>query len=274
MELRDRVAVVTGAGSGIGAAMARALAREGMRVAVADIDAASAGAVARELAQRGGRARAWRADVGQAASLTALAEGTREAFGPCAVLCANVGVQQLGRLERLTDPDWEWLLAVNVMGTVHTLQAFLPQLREAGRSQVVVTASTQALLPVPHLGGYTASKFAVLGYAETLRLELAPEGIGVTVLLPGPTATGHLASSGRARPQALGPSRTEPEDLPAVTAATLASPADLVEPDFAVRELARAIREDWPYLVTHPPQREGVAERFRAILEAFDRARD
>jgi NAD(P)-dependent dehydrogenase (short-subunit alcohol dehydrogenase family) len=272
-ELRGRAAVVTGGASGIGAALCRRLAREGMRVVVADRDEAGARTLAEEICGAGGEAHAFPVDVGDAPSLGALASSARDAVGPCRALFANVGVQQMGRLDRVDDRDWEWLWQVNVLGTAHTVQAFLPQLREGGEGgQVVVTASTQAVLPVPNLGVYTASKYAVLAYGETLRLELAEEGIGVTVLFPGPTRTNHLRSSAAARPAALGPSITAPEDIPTVAAATLSGAGDLVDPDHAVRHVAHALREDWAYWVTHPPHRERAAARFQEILRAFDRA--
>jgi NAD(P)-dependent dehydrogenase (short-subunit alcohol dehydrogenase family) len=255
--------------------MARRLAGAGMRVVVADIDVAAAQTVAGELTSGGKVALAAEVDVARPTSLRALARRTAEAFGGCALLCANVGVQQIGALERLTAADWEWLLRVNVLGTIETVNAFLPELlAEPSGGHILLTASTSGLIALPCLGAYTASKYAIVGYGETLRLELAPRGVGVTVVLPGPMMTTHLASSARSRPTELGPSVTREDDIVAVSAATLGSTADLVDPEYAARHVLEAVRDNAPYLVTHPPQRAQVERRFAELLAAFDRARD
>ena len=117
-------------------------------------------------------------------------------FGGCDLLCANVGVQQFGSIDRLTDDDWTWVLGVNVLGTIRTVTAFLPLLRKrSGWRHIALTASTSVFIPGVRLGAYATSKFAVVGFGETLRLELADEGIGVTIVFPAGMATRHLESS-------------------------------------------------------------------------------
>ncbi len=107
-------------------------------------------------------------------------------LGGCDVLCANVGVQQFGAIDRLTDDDWRFVLDVNVLGTVRTVRAFLPLLRTGdGWRRIVLTASSSVLAPGVRMAAYQTTKFAVMGFGETLREELADEGIGVTVLFPG-----------------------------------------------------------------------------------------
>lgn len=272
----DRVAVVTGAGSGLGAAMAGALAREGMRVVVADIDVERAEATAAALRAQGADARAVRVDVGDATSLEALADFTKSQYGACHLVCANVGVQRIGRVADLRPDDWEWVVRVNVLGTVGTVDALLPLLRaQGGDTHVVITSSVSGLFAAPHLAAYTASKYAITGYAETLRLELAGEGIGVTLVIPGGMATTHLASSAAARPAALGtsPDPSE-EDIRAVTAVLARTPDDVALPEHAVRHLVAAIRENRPYLVTHGTQDADVRERHAQIEAAFARANE
>ncbi len=264
-------AVVTGAGSGLGRALAHTFAAQGMHVVVADLALANAEAVARELP----RASAFCVDVGDPESIDALAAQVAAQGGSLQVLCANVGVQQIAALDRLRREDWRWLIGVNVLGTVASVDAFLPQLRATrGIRRILLTASTSSVYAVPRLAAYTASKYAVLGYGETLRQELAAEGIGVTLLLPGGMATSHLASSAAARPAGLGPSITTPDDLAAVGAATAPRPRDIATPEHAVRHVIAALLENRPYLVTHGGTPKALRERFAALLESFARADD
>lgn len=273
MELSGRVAVVTGGASGIGAALAATLAGEGMRIAVADLDASGASVVADAIHAAGGEARGFGVEVGDRASMERFAGEVDDALGAASVVCANVGVVQMGRLDRVSADDWDWVFRVNVLGTAQTVECFLPQVRShrGAKGHFVITASTQAVLPVERLGIYSASKAAVLSYAEVLRVELADEGIGVTTLMPGPTDTNHLASSGAARTN--GGVLTDEDDTAVVAQGTLQSPSDLVPPERAVRDAVRAIQENWSHWVTHPPHQEMVEARLATILRAFERSR-
>jgi NAD(P)-dependent dehydrogenase (short-subunit alcohol dehydrogenase family) len=274
-ELAGRSAVVTGAASGLGAAMARRFAEAGMRVLVADVDEDGARRVARELSERGAVSASARVDVGEPASLAALAETAVRELGGCDLLAANVGVQRIGRADALTREDWQWLIGVNLLGTVETVRVFLPLLRESGDAHILFTGSISSVLSVPRLAAYTASKMAVLGFAETLRLELADEGIGVTALLPAGMITRHLESSAAARPAALGTSpELSEEDATALLSVIASAPDAMRMPEDAIRDLVPALLENRPYVVTHAPNVAAVAERFQAILAAFERAGD
>ena len=271
----DRTAVVTGGASGLGAAMARLFASEGMRVVVADIAAEGAADVARSLEASGAKAVAARVDVGDPASLTALAQTAANAFGGCDLLAANVGVQRIARFEAMTRDEFAWLIDTNVVGTADTVRAFLPQLRASADAHVLITCSVSSLVAARGLVGYAASKMAVLGLAEGLRLELAPDGIAVTALLPGAMETPHLASSDRARPAHLGAAEPLEPALIREVAATLAPTRDaMVEPAYAIRNLIAALREERPYLVTHGPIPAAVEERIAALRAAVARADD
>ncbi len=126
---------------------------------------------------------------------------------------------QFGPLEQITAEDWQWLLSVNVIGTANTVNAFLPLLRAAdGPRHIVLTSSVAALAPSPRQGAYITTKFAVTGYGDVLRQELADDGIGVTVLFPNGMMTNHLESSRAARPGELGESVLRDEDLEVVIA--------------------------------------------------------
>ncbi len=270
--LAGRVAVVTGGGAGLGEAMARAFAGAGAAVAVLDIDADAAAAVAASIVSGGSAATSTRVDVGDADSVAAAAEHVRATLGACHVLCSNVGVQQFGAIERLTEQDWSWVLDVNVMGAVRCVREFLLMIRaETGFRHLLFTASSSVLVPSVRMACYQTSKFAVLGLAESLREELAAEDIGVTTLFPAAMMTGHLDSSVRVRPAALGESRLDQADVDAMLAHQPLGPDDVTTPDHAIRNLLADILNDEPYVMTHGSHRAVYEQRRVAMDAAFDR---
>ena len=179
-DLNGRVAVVTGGGSGIGRGIALTLGAEGMTVAVADIHASNAEAVAAEIESAGGRAFGIGVDVTSVESLAAAAKQIVARAGGVNLLCANAGV--LARIGPLADhsiEDWEYTLSVNVLGIVKTVSAFLPALRaSAPDAHIVTTASLGGMVAEVRapIGAYIASKYACVGYSEMLRAELAGAG--------------------------------------------------------------------------------------------------
>ena len=271
--LAGKVAVITGGGGGLGTAMGRVFAEAGMGVAALDIDEAAAEGTAADLAESFGvPTTAVRVDVGDAGSIEAAARHVEGTLGGCDVLCANVGVQQFGAIDRLTDDEWSWLLQVNVLGTVRTVRAFLPQIRARdGFRRIVLTASSSVLAPAVRLGAYQTSKFAVMGFGETLREELAGEGIGVTLLFPGGMMTGHLDSSERARPADLVATGAEDDDLTTMLEHRPMGADDVVMPDHAVRNLLADLEADEPYCLTHGSHRPVYEGRRAAMDAAFDR---
>jgi NAD(P)-dependent dehydrogenase (short-subunit alcohol dehydrogenase family) len=272
-ELAGHVAVVTGGGSGLGAAMGHAFAAEGAAVAVLDIDGASAADTARRIADDHSVATtSLRVDVGDTASVDAAADHVGATLGGCHVLCANVGVQQFGAIENLTDDDWRWVLDVNVLGAVRTVRAFLPLVRSAdGWRRIVLTASDSVLAPSIRMAAYQTTKFAVLGFGETLRAEVADDGIGVTVLFPAGMLTRHLDSSAEARPHDLATTGARDGDLEAMLAHRPLEDGDLVTPEHAIRNLLADLRADHPYVVTHGSSRRHYTTRRDALDAAYDR---
>jgi NAD(P)-dependent dehydrogenase (short-subunit alcohol dehydrogenase family) len=272
-DLAGRTAVVTGGGSGLGAAMCRAFAEAGMAVAALDIDEARARETAGTLARSCGvPAMSGHVDVGELRSLESVAADVEATLGGCDVLCANVGVQQFGAIDRLTDDDWTWVINVNVLGTVRTVAAFLPLLRRrSGFRRIVLTASSGVFVPATRLGAYQTSKFAVWGYGETLRHELAGEGIGVTVLFPAGMPTRHLESSARARPADKGAWVIAPDDVEAMMSSRKMGDEHVATPEHAVRNLITDLAANEPFVITHGAYRAEYRERLAAIEAAFDR---
>jgi len=253
--------------------MAHEFARAGMAIAALDIDEAAARRTADALTEAGATAAAVSIDVGDPTSIRDAAAQVDEILGGCDLLCANVGVQQFGSIDRLTDDDWTWILGVNVHGTIRTVAAFLPLLRaRQGWRHIALTASTSYFIPGVRLGAYATSKFAVVGFGETLRLELADEGIGVTIVFPAGMITRHLESSASARPAALGESITLPDDIEAMLASrTTDMTDDLATPEEAARHLLPQLLANEPYVITHGDVRAEYEVRRAEIDRAFNR---
>lgn len=184
MPSKHRSIVITGAGSGLGRALALRYAREGWRVAVLDKDAERAAAVGEEVSVAGGEALVRRVDVTSGAALAAAARKLRSTWGGVDVVVANAGVAASGTLAGTPMKDWHWVFEVNVFGVVATLRAFLPMMEARRRGHVVAVASAAGFVSAPGMAAYNASKAAVISICESLRSELAPAGIGVSVACP------------------------------------------------------------------------------------------
>jgi NAD(P)-dependent dehydrogenase (short-subunit alcohol dehydrogenase family) len=183
IDLTGKVAVITGAGSGIGAATARLLARHGAKVHVADLNAEAASAVAREI---GGGATHHGLDVTRPEDLEALAEAVFTADGRVDVLHNNAGIGHGGDIEATTVEDWQRVIGVNLLGVAYGVQAFVPRMLKQGHPATIVnTASEAGLIPVARMAPYCASKFGVVGMSESLDAELRSRGIRVVALCPG-----------------------------------------------------------------------------------------
>lgn len=267
------VAVITGGGSGLGAAMAQRFADRNMTVFVLDIDAEQAQCTASTIVEQGGTAFALTVDVADRNAVWQAARTIKEQAGFCSILCANVGVQQFGAIESLSENDWRWVLDVNVMGVVHTVNAFLPLVRCApGPRHIVITSSSAAYSPGIRMAAYTTSKYAVTGYGETLRLELANENIGVSLLFPAGMTTRHLQSSQRARPAELGPSELRREDIDAMMQSRKIDTGDHVaSAEYATRHLLDDLEHNQRYIVTHGDCREAIVDQHQALLKAQER---
>ncbi len=185
-DFQGRVAVVTGAGSGIGRSTTLLLGRLGAHVHAVDLDGDTAARVAAEIESAGGTATPHAVDVTDASAVGELAEQVFAAHGAVHVLHNNAGIGHGGPVEETTLEDWERVIGVNVMGVVHGVHAFVPRmLEQGGRAHVVNTASLAGLVPVANMAPYCTSKHAIVGLSESLNAELSPRGVHVTAICPG-----------------------------------------------------------------------------------------
>ena len=187
MDLMGRVAVVTGAGSGIGRAAALSLARRGCHLALADID--EAGLAQTQALVTGVRASSHRLDVANREAVAAMPARVLEAHGRVDLLVNNAGVALAGTFDLLSEADFEWLMEINFYGVVRMTRAFLPALRASDDACIVNVSSVFGLISPPGQSAYSASKFAVRGFSNALRHELAGTRVGVSVVHPGGVAT-------------------------------------------------------------------------------------
>lgn len=268
-QLSGRVAVITGAASGIGRGMARAFAREGMRLVLADIEPDALEPVRAELAAQGAEVVAVPSDVADAKSVDALADRAYQRFGAVHVLCNNAGVFSTGVTWEQTLDDWRWVLGVNLWGVVHGVRSFVPRMLDAGEpGHVVSTASGAGLVSLPGTASYNVSKHAVVTLSETMAQELAARdaAIRVSVLCPGPINTA-ITRSDRNRPTTLGTSRETRTDE-----RLRAMLQQGMDPAQVGRIVVDGIRCNRFYILTHDDVRAGVERRMRAILEDGDPA--
>ncbi len=197
MILKSRVAVLTGAGSGLGRAMALALARRGCNLALADVNEAGLMQTAEAAEAMGVRVSRHRLDVADRQAVAALPTAVLAAHGQVDLLINNAGVALGGSFEELSEVDFDWLMEINFHGLVRMTRAFLPVLRKApGESRIVNVSSLFGLVAPAGQSAYSASKFAVRGFSNALRHELLGSSVGVTVAHPGGVATA-IASSAR-----------------------------------------------------------------------------
>jgi NAD(P)-dependent dehydrogenase (short-subunit alcohol dehydrogenase family) len=195
-DLRGRIAVVTGGGSGIGRATARLLARHGARVHVADLSLPAAEETVAAIRAAGGDGVAHEVDVSDPAAVEALAAAVFESDKRVDILHNNAGIGHGGDLEATTVEDWQRVIGVNLLGVAYGVQAFVPRmLAQGGRAAVVNTASMAGLVPAVGMAPYCASKFGIVGMTEALHAELSPRGIDVSAICPGVIDTAIVAQA-------------------------------------------------------------------------------
>jgi NAD(P)-dependent dehydrogenase (short-subunit alcohol dehydrogenase family) len=246
---RGKVAVVTGAASGIGFAVAARAATEGMTVVLADIDTGKLRDAAAALRGTGADVHSVWVDVSDRESVTDLARRVREDAGDAWLLVNNAGVYLSAPFTQMPAADWEFVFGVNFWGVVHCMQAFLPGMIERDSGHVVNTSSIDGLVTVRNAAGYVAAKHAVSALSETVYRELEEAGssVGISVLCPAAVAT-DILNSERHRPSRLGPAAAPaPErDYPPLDG--VMQPAEVADITFA------GLAEHRFWILTHPDQ--------------------
>lgn len=269
-----KVAVVTGAGSGIGRALAERFAAEGMKVVVADVEAEPLARVEVDLRARGTEVLAVRTDVSQAAEVEALAEQTIVTFGAVHVVCNNAGVAVTKSSWEHTVADWEWVLGVNLWGVIHGVRAFVPiMLSQGTEGHVVNTASVAGLLTSGFKPSYDVSKFGVVALSEALFHELAAieAQVKVSVLCPGFVTT-RIMESGRNRPGPLEndaaiEAAAERPEAQAIFERLRAGVVDQGTPPSEIAEqVLQAIREERFYILPHTDFDGLIRDRVENVL--------
>ena len=272
-ELTGRNAFITGGASGIGFAMAQAFLNEGMNVAITDVDAQALTKAKSTLSGSNARVLALQLDVTDRAQYEEVARRVEAELGNIHVLCNNAGVYRGGALDAVTYADWDWVMGVNVGGVINGLQVFLARMERHGEGgHVVNTASMAGITTSPGLGVYNASKFAVVGLSETLRKDLEPRGIGVSVLCPGMVRT-RILESERTRPAQF--------DVQAGTArAAAAAHSEImslamntgIDPSEVADLVVHGIKNNQFYLFPHPEMKDAAQARISELLAAFGEA--
>ncbi len=268
---KDKVAVITGGASGLGLAMARRFAHEGMKLVLADIEEAPLQKVAGEFTAEGIPAIGVKTDVSKAEEVEALARRAYDTYSGVHVLCNNAGVAPGGLAWASTLPDWEWCLGVNVWGVIHGLRSFVPRmLKQAGPCHIVNTASVAGLLSPPGMAIYCVSKHAVVTLSECLYQDLSKIGphIGVSALCPAYVPTG-ISDSERNRPDALkNPSRERSADeIAREEQLRHAVQSGRISAGQVADKVFEAVRDNRFYILTHEKIKGAIEVRMKDILE-------
>jgi NAD(P)-dependent dehydrogenase (short-subunit alcohol dehydrogenase family) len=267
---RDRVAVVTGAASGIGLALAERFVAEGMKVVMADIEAGALASASAALRQQGAAILATRVDVSRLEDVERLADETYDAFGAAHVVCNNAGVAVIGAVHEHTLADWQWVINVNLWGVIHGIRAFLPRMLAGGdEGHFVNTASMAGLTTAPFMSVYDVTKHGVVALSESMYKELAVTGapIGVSVVCPGLINTNIMRSS-RNRPESLAEEGKTGPMAQAFGQALSDRLAGGYPPSEVAEQVIAGIREGRFYIVPAQPEVKGnIAIRAQDLLE-------
>ncbi len=266
-----KVAVITGAASGIGLALAEAAAAAKMKVALADVERQALAAAEERLRASGAEVLAAVTDVSDAASVESLRDRVIGEWGAVHLLCNNAGVAVSGFTWEITTDDWTWILGVNLWGVIHGIRAFVPGMLAAGEpAHVVNTASMAGLVAGGGMSPYNATKHAVVAISESMHheLTLSASPVHVSVLCPGWVST-RIMDSERNRPAALAHTvdrSAHPEFAAIETMARQALAAGMPPAEIAKRVFA-AVRDERFWILTHEDFKPAVRIRFEAAIE-------
>lgn len=270
LELSAKTAIVTGAASGIGLGIAKALAGAGMNLVLADLRPGPLESARHDIEALGVKAIGVVVDVSDAASVAAAGRAAEQAFGKLHVAVNNAGVAMHGtRVEEVTPDEWNWVIGVNVLGVINGIRTFVPLIRRHGEGgHVVNTASISGFFVRKgrNQGAYSMTKYAVVALSEALEQEVEGTGIGVSVLCPGAVET-QIFASAATRPERFGGPYVRPQQEALRGAAGRG-----LAPEVAGQRVLQAIQHNEFYVLTHAGERDAVKARHARIEAAFDRA--
>lgn len=265
-EFKGRVAVITGAGSGIGLGMARMFAKAGMNVALCDVRADALGNALKEVEEFGRRAIGLEVDVANADQMETAAARVEAELGRIDIACNNAGIAIYPRpVAEFTQADWEWILGVNLHGVINGVRAFLPRIQKHGEGGHIVNTASIGGFQVQkgrRTAAYATTKFGVVALSEGLQNDLEDTNLGVSVLAPSAVDT-EIYRASEYRPDRFGGPVAKPNTpLPDLSGG--------LHPDAVGRRVLQAIRDDEFYIFTHVSTRDVLARRHARIIHAFE----
>ncbi len=270
-DFKGKTAIVTGAASGIGLGIAKALAHAGANIVLADLRPEPLEVARKAIESIGVRAIGVTIDVSDAASVAAAGQAALDEFGALHIAVNNAGVAMHATpLEQVTPEEWEWVMGVNIKGVINGIRTFVPLIRSHGQGGHVVNTGSVSSLFVRegrHQGAYAMTKYAVLALSEALEQELKGSGIGVSIVMPGGVNTA-IFDSAATRPERFGGTYRRPEQ----EALKSAFAPGMLAPEVVGRRVLQAMQDDEFYVLTHTTERDIISERLDRIKAAFDHA--
>lgn len=269
-DFEGQVAFVTGAASGIGFGIAKAFAANGMKVMLADIEEEPLAKAVAELREANGAVEGVLCDVSDIDAVRNAADATIEAFGKVHVIVNNAGVGGGGETGSIPLEDWKWVVDVNLMGVVYGCETFVPLIKSHGEGGYIVnTASLAGQMGMAGMGPYNATKFAVVGYTESMNAELAPQGIGAAALCPGFVKT-RISDSRRNHPDETTRDRI---DLPDIGSNPMSEAVEQgMSADAVGKWVLESMENDELYIFTHPNMRGIIDARVERLNDAYDKS--
>jgi NAD(P)-dependent dehydrogenase (short-subunit alcohol dehydrogenase family) len=274
-ELAGKTAFVTGAASGIGLGIATAFAQAGAKVMLCDIEEAALSAALKQLRLTNVDVDGVKADVSLKAELAAAAEATTARYGKVHILVNNAGVGGGGPYGTWTEASWDWTMGVNLMATIWGIEIFGPLIEQHGEGGHIVSTASIAGLISGQSNAYNVSKYGVVALSEGLRRELAPRGIGVSVLCPGFIRTEIMNSRRNLPTRFEGEVRTLPTSGPLAEQISMIRDrvAQGIDPIYAGELVREGVEKDWAYIFTDLEFEPMIEARFAAIKQGFDNIR-
>jgi NAD(P)-dependent dehydrogenase (short-subunit alcohol dehydrogenase family) len=272
-DVKGKVALVTGGGSGIGWGLAHELSKQGAKVVVADIIKENAEKVAAEINQAGGTAVAVHADVCDRDAVKKMKADANKVFGRVSWLFANAGATNFDKLTDMTDADIDWIFTVNLTGVINCLTTFLPDMIAAKEGHVCATASVAGLFPawIPVHSAYGSAKMGAIGMMLNVRMELAEHNVGASVYCPGGVATGMKENNARYRPAKFGGPGKGEVHISADSHTSI--PKSFLSPQTVAKLVVQACRENQPIILDHSDQRQVFIDTYvNTVMKAFDYA--